>query len=70
MWSLIDSLRKEEVAVRQQLLKMMMGGKKIKDKKTVELQQRISSARAFYYQNQTTLPQLLEGLSLLVGTSK
>ncbi|CAF0790236.1 unnamed protein product [Adineta steineri] len=70
VWTLFEALQKEEVAVRQQILKMIMGEKKIKNKKTIELQEKISSSRSLFYQNQITLPELLTGLSLLVGTSK
>jgi hypothetical protein len=58
------------VVVRQQLLKMMAGGKKTRSKKTVLHQQRISSLQVRFNQKKITLDEFLEGLSLLIGAGK
>ncbi|CAF3904242.1 unnamed protein product [Adineta steineri] len=70
IWHLFDCLKKEEVLVRQQILKMIMGKNKTKCKKSAQLQQQISSLRSRFEENQISLDELLEGLSLLIGTSK
>jgi len=70
MWNFFDCLQKEEVGVRQQALKMIMGEKKVKVVKIVELQAKINLSRSLFNQNQITLPELLTGLSFLIGTSK
>ncbi len=48
----------------------MMGKKKNTNKKTILLQEQISLLQAQFQQNEIGLGELLEGLSLLVGTSK
>jgi hypothetical protein len=68
VWHLIDCLKKEEVTVRQKVLKMMMGAKKHTNKKAALLQQRILSLRSDFDQKKINLGDFLEGLSLLVGT--
>jgi hypothetical protein len=70
IWHLFDSLKGDEVLVRQQMLKMMPSEKKKKNKKTVDLQQLICSLRSRYDQKEISLGQLLEELSLLVEKSK
>jgi hypothetical protein len=70
MWNFFHCLQKEEVGVRQQALKMIMGEKKVKDVKVVELQAKINLSRSLFNQNQITLPELLTGLSFLIGASK
>ena len=68
VWHLIECLKKEEVCVRQQMLKIMMGGKKNINKKTVSLQQRIHSLNSQFKEKQINIDDLLRGLSLLVAT--
>jgi hypothetical protein len=70
VWHLFECLKKEEVAIRQQMLKMMMGATKIRNKKTIAVQQRINSLGSQFKQNKITLGVLLEGLSLLVGAKQ
>jgi hypothetical protein len=62
-------LKTEEVLVRQQILKMMAGGKKSRSKKTLLQQERISTLQLQFNQKQINLDELLEGLALLIGTS-
>jgi hypothetical protein len=68
IWHLFECFQKEEVAVRQKMLKMVMGAKKKTNKKAAVLQQRIDSLKSDFNQNKITLGDFLEGLSLLVGT--
>ena len=69
IWHLFDCLKKEEVIVRQQLLKMMAGGKIKQNKKVLLRQQRISTLQLRFNQKKIDLHELLEGLSLFIGTS-
>jgi hypothetical protein len=68
VWHLFDCLKKEEVAVRQRILKVMIGSKKKINKKAVALQEQINSLKLDFNQNKINLDDFLEGLSLLVGT--
>ena len=70
MWHFFHCLKKEEVVFRQQWLKMQGGLTKNKSKKTVALQKRIDTLGSQFEQNQIDLDELVEGLSLLVGSSK
>ena len=69
IWHLFDCLKKEEVSVRQQMLKMAMGVKTNKPKKAVLLQDAISYLRSQLQRNEIQLIELLDGLSLLLGTN-
>ena len=68
VWHLFGCLQKEEVAVRQQMLKMMIGSKKMINKKVIGLQERINSLKSDFNQNKINLADYLEGFSLLVET--
>ncbi len=70
MWHLFDCLKREEVVVQQQILKMMAGAKKKRSKKVVTRQQAIASLQSQFNQKKIKLNELLEGLSLLIGTGK
>lgn len=70
IWHLFECLKREEVAVRQQMLKILTGVQKKKNKAVAMLQQRISTLQSQFDENNISLAELLEGLSLLVGTSK
>jgi hypothetical protein len=67
---LFDCLKREEVVVHQQILKMMAGAKKIGNKKVIIRQQAIGSLQSQFSQKKIKLSELLEGLSLLIGTGK
>ncbi|CAF1125086.1 unnamed protein product [Adineta ricciae] len=70
VWHLFDCLKKEEVLVRQQMLKMITGEKKDKCKKVLLRQERISFIQMQFNEGQINLSELLEGLSLLIGATK
>ena len=70
IWYLFDCIKKEEVLVRQQMLKMTMGGKQKKNQRSIFLQTDISTLRLRFDENQISLDELLQGLSLLIGTSR
>jgi len=70
VWHLFDCLKREEVVVRQQILKMMAGAKKTQNKKVVTRQQAITVLQSQFNQKKIKLNELLEGLSLLIGTGK
>ncbi|CAF3228537.1 unnamed protein product [Rotaria sp. Silwood2] len=67
VWHFFDCLKKEEVVVRQKILKMMMGAKKNINRKAVVLQQRVDSLQSDFNQNKINLSDYVEGLSLLIG---
>ena len=70
IWHFFDCLKTEEVVVRQELLKSLMGGKKKKNKSTLALQSRIQTLGSQFDQNKINLSEFLEGLSLLIGVQK
>ncbi len=70
VWHLFDCLKREEVVVHQQILKMMAGAKKKRNKKVIIRQQAIGSLQSQFSQKKIKLSELLEGLSLLIGTGK
>lgn len=70
VWHLFDCLKKEEVSVRQQLLKMVTGVKKNKPKKQVLLDDRISYLRLQFKRGELNLENLLDGLSLLIASNQ
>jgi hypothetical protein len=49
---------------------MLMGKKKNKSQKGAQIQQQIYLLRSLFEKNQISLGELLEGLSLLIGSSK
>ena len=68
IWHLFKCFRKEEVAVRQKMLKMIIGAKKKTNKKAAIFQQRIDALKSDLNQNKLVLGDFPEGLSLLLGT--
>lgn len=68
IWHLIDCLKREETAVRQRILKAMTGVSIKKDKHTQAIQQRINSLHSSFATKKISLNDLIEGLSLLIGT--
>jgi len=55
VWHFFDCLKKEEVCVRQQMLKIMMGENKKINKKTASLQQRIHSLESRFKEKKSIL---------------
>lgn len=68
IWHLIACLKREEMAVRQRVLKAMTGVPIKKDKHSENLQQRINSLRLLFDAKKISLNDLIEGFSLLIGT--
>ena len=68
VWHLFDCLKREEVVVRQQILKVMAGAKNKQNKKVVTRQQATAFLQSQFDQKKINLNELLEGLSLLMGT--
>ncbi|CAF0856064.1 unnamed protein product [Rotaria sordida] len=67
VWHFFDCLRKEEVVVRQKILKMMTGAKKNINRKDIIFQQRVDSLASDFNQNKINLGDYLQGLSVLIG---
>jgi hypothetical protein len=67
VWHLFECLKREEVTIRQQMLKMLTGVRKTVPKKTLSHQVRIDTLRSQFDQRTIGLDEFLEGLSLLVG---
>ncbi len=67
-WHFFDCLKKEEVCVRQQMLKIMMDGSKQINKKAAAIQERIYSLEWQFKEKQINIGGLFEGLSLLIET--
>ena len=67
IWHFIDCLKKEEVCVRQQMLKTTMGEKKQTNKKAAAVQEQIHSLQSQFEKNEINVYGLLQGLSLLIG---
>ncbi|CAF1356593.1 unnamed protein product [Adineta ricciae] len=70
VWHTLDCFKREEVLFEQQVLKMLTGEEKKRDKKTINLQARIDTLSSLFEHNQINLSDLLDGLSLLVGVKK
>ena len=61
VWHLFECLKREEVAVRQQMAKILMGTQKKRNKATAMLQQRISCLQTHFNGKNSSLAELLEG---------
>jgi hypothetical protein len=70
VWHLFDCFKKEEVCVRQKMLKMSMGAKTSINKNTRAFQQRLHSLESQFHEKKITIDELIHGLSLLVATKK
>ena len=68
MWHFIDCIKKEEVCVRKQMLKITMGEKKQINKRAAAVQERIHSLQSQFKEKEIDIGDLLQGLSLLIGT--
>jgi hypothetical protein len=68
VWHLFDCFKKEEICVRQKMLKMAMGREKNINKNTRDFQQRLHSLESQFNEKKITINELIDGLSLLVAT--
>lgn len=68
VWHLFDCLKKEEVCVRQQLLKMATGVQKKRDSKTIGIQHKLDILDSRFKDKKINVDRFLEGLSLVMGT--
>ena len=62
VWHFIECLKKEEVCVRQHMLKITMGGKKQINKKVAAVQDQIHSLQSQFKEKEINICGLLQGL--------
>lgn len=67
IWHLIECLKREEVCVRQQMLKMTMGERKKRSSKTIGTQEKIDTLESRLAEKKINVEDFLAGISLVMA---